>query len=135
MKILHLALCLLLALGAQAQIAQDTTLTIFFKSGKSTLDLKQRKSLESFVSSVASVKEVVGFADTVGSVQANLYLSRLRAANVWKAVGSDTGVTLSFYGEEFNYQPDLSLNRKVQILAPEKGFSINQREVFGRGFV
>jgi len=120
MKVVHLAVCLLWALGAQAQISQDTTLTIFFESGKSTLDLKQRENLEGFVSSVANVEKVAGFADTVGSVQYNRNLSKLRAHTVWESVGSDTEVILSFYGEEFMQSPELSVNRKVQISARKK---------------
>ena len=123
MKVVHLALCLLWALGAQAQISQDTTLTIFFESGKSTLDLKQRENLEGFVSSVANVEKVSGFADTVGSVQYNRNLSKLRAHTVWEAVGPDSVVILLYYGEEFKYSPELSANRKVQVSARKKNFT------------
>ena len=120
MKVIHLALSLFWALGARAQTSQDTTLTIFFESGESTLNSNQKKSIESFVSSVGEVEEVAGFTDTVGSVQSNRNLSRLRANSVWKSVVSSREVILSFYGEEFMQSPELSVNRKVQISARKK---------------
>jgi len=119
-KLVHLALSLLWALGAQAQTSHDTTLTVFFESGMSTLDSNQTKNIESFVLSIGKVEEVAGFADTIGSVQSNRSLSRLRANSVWESIGSDPQVVVTFHGEEFIHSPELSVNRKVQISARKR---------------
>ncbi len=120
MKVVHLALCLLWAVGAEAQTSRDTTLIVFFESGSSALDSNQMKNVESFISSVVKVEKITGFADTVGSVSSNRNLSRLRAYAVWELVGSDPEVPFSFHGEEFMHGLELSVDRKVQISARKK---------------
>jgi outer membrane protein OmpA-like peptidoglycan-associated protein len=82
------------------------------------LDSSQREEIFRFVSEVNGIKEIIGYADTVGTVSYNRNLSRLRALYVYLCLSSriKPDQSYSYRGEEFFQSPALSLNRKVEIV-------------------
>lgn len=119
-KILLIFFLLSLHLLSNEQQTRDTLLTLHFRPGVYTLDSFQLKQLEAFSSSIYAVKNITGYADSVGTIKYNLQLSLLRSRKVYEALQSmkTTIEKLPEYkGEEFQQDPDLSKNRKVEILA------------------
>lgn len=100
--------------------AEDTIFTVFFDTNISELDSSQVRNIIDFTSSIRSVKQVIGYADSVGSIEFNRNLSRLRAVNTYKVLQQlnlDSDNKPSFVGEEFNQKLELQSNRKVEIIA------------------
>ncbi len=119
-KILLISLVLLLCLSSNEQQTRDTSLTLYFRTGAYTLDSFQLKQLEVFSSSIHAVKNITGYTDSVGTIKYNLKLSLLRSRKVYEALQL-MNVTVEqlpeYKGEEFQLDPDLSKNRKVEIFA------------------
>lgn len=77
MKLLFLFF-LLTGTAAKAQYS-DTTLSVYFPVNGSNPDTLQMNMLERPLNVAREIKQVVGFADSTGSVTYNLQLSRKRA--------------------------------------------------------
>ncbi|MEO5593431.1 MAG: OmpA family protein [Chitinophagaceae bacterium] len=71
------------------------------------------------MSSIDGVKDIIGYADTVGKISYNKNLSQLRALNVFQIISPliNPKPSYSCKGEEFPQINRLELNRKVEICA------------------
>jgi hypothetical protein len=76
-KLIVLVFALLLSLAASAQ---DTTVTVYFKSGQSKLDARQAAGIEKLKSKPYTRISLDGYADRSGKVSFNQKLSYKRAA-------------------------------------------------------
>ena len=88
-----LGLCVGTPLAATAQTTRNPNFIVFFKEWSAAID-KPAASVIRAAARAAKVKPnvkilVTGFADTVGSSQANVYLTELRAQVVADALQAD----------------------------------------------
>src|SRR4051812_38770367 len=81
----HLIISTVSHANAQEKPA-DTVLIVHFNTNISELDSVQAKSILSFISSVREIENVIGFADSIGSSEYNLNLSKRRALNTYKFI-------------------------------------------------
>ncbi|MEO8584020.1 MAG: OmpA family protein [Flavitalea sp.] len=104
--------------GLYSQQMKDTSLTVFFATDVYALKDTQVIEINNFLSLVNGVKEITGYADTVGSLPYNRNLSRLRAISVYRILptGIHFGKQPVYRGEEFVQNIDLAKNRKVEIV-------------------
>ncbi len=120
--IIHLfALVAFLSLYGVTQ-AQRDTIKVYFAFGSSKLPPKALPKLERIavdydLSQVDSI-QFIGFADSVGRVNANIKLSRKRARNVYKAckrfIGKTVPINIMARGE--GQRSDDSQNRRVEVI-------------------
>lgn len=113
-----LAAAIFAYIQSSAQQSGDTALTIYFESNVFKIDSSQIQTIQHFLSSVATIVSVTGYADTVGSIASNLNLSKQRAFTVYaliQSLGTAVGNNPNFRGEEFQQSPELRNNRKVEI--------------------
>lgn len=96
---------------------RDTTLAIYFSTNVYELDSSQTKHIEEFAAAVSGISKVTGYADSVGTVEYNLELSRERANTVARLLKENLpGKLIEYKGETFVRSSDLSKNRMVEII-------------------
>lgn len=95
-------------------IAQDTTLTIYFKSGQSSLSPSQQGSIDKLKSRPITKITVDGFADTVGKSSFNKKLSHKRAETTAKSIKAKNK-TIIGNGESKEKKVSLNKMRKVVV--------------------
>jgi outer membrane protein OmpA-like peptidoglycan-associated protein len=100
-----------------SQSSKDTTLILYFNSAVYKLDSSQIEQILKFEDVVNGVKDIIGYADSVGSIGYNKILTQKRALNVYQIILErfKPNNLYSYKGEEFPQNPDLALNRKVEI--------------------
>ena len=97
---------------------KDTVITLYFNKNEFNLTSAQKEQIALFTSKTLSVEKVTGYADTTGSLAYNKELSKKRALSVAALIPSSKNAPgIEFKGEEFDQDPDLSKNRKVEIRA------------------
>jgi outer membrane protein OmpA-like peptidoglycan-associated protein len=99
----------------------DSVLSIFFPTAQYQVAAKDVESLQTFFEARhIRVKQISGYADTVGSVRSNLTLSLARAKAVQRLIQqmtpSATEPQLRYVGEVKSKGDDLSHSRRVDIL-------------------
>lgn len=100
---------------------KDSTISIYFESGKFGLDSVARLKLSTAINQGAIIKSISGHADTVGSNRSNHVLSKNRSFSVARYLRNQLRLRMNFpilyFGEE---QPisasNNALNRRVDIL-------------------
>lgn len=114
-----LLIFLLTASAVYSQQPRDTSLILYFNSGEYKLDATQAQNIINFANSVTGFKDVIGYADTVGTVVYNQNLSRMRALSVYNIIAKHSRPErlYSFKGEQFPQDSALWLNRKVEVTA------------------
>ncbi|MFL5741496.1 MAG: OmpA family protein [Flavisolibacter sp.] len=102
-----------------SQVIKDTSLNVYFETNSFILDSIQIKNLNNF-SSVFHVHSIIGYADSTGSQEYNLSLSKKRALSVYGVLSGHSDSVgkniLRFLGES-SEEPELWKNRRVQIQA------------------
>jgi len=114
---------LFLAVCCEAVAQQDTVFSIYFGSNKWEADSLQLDRFDQFLSAVESVKQVTGYADSIGTRSYNLNLSRLRAeyvAVIIRRREGDKQLSLRYLGEDGQTGKDLQLDRRVEIIGSLK---------------
>lgn len=94
--------------------AQDTTITIFFKSGQSNLTPTQQNSIEKLQVRPVTKITFEGYADTVGRASLNKKLSYKRAATTAKKIKTKN-LTIVGKGESVEKKVSLNKMRKVVV--------------------
>lgn len=108
--------------GIRAQQHSDSTLRIYFNTGKFTASPSETDKLLAALKEMDfSVRNISGFTDSVGSAESNILLSRKRSEYVVHLLQqhfrTGQGFTVRNYGEEYPAShADNSLNRRVEIL-------------------
>ena len=115
-------LLLLISVHVYSRQITDTTITVYFKTGKYILPQREEQKLTGFFmqKSKATMIRIAGHTDTVGSESANMTLSRKRSESVaaWikKNVGTEN-IRLEYFGKTQIISPDHNdLNRRVEII-------------------
>ena len=119
-SILLLVLISLVTQQAKSQATRDTLISIYFSTNAYELDSMQSEQLAALAASIASVKQVTGYADSRGSKPFNLQLSQRRAAAVANALASlqpELKVEPLYKGESDTQHAVLWKNRRVDIVA------------------
>jgi len=115
----RISIILILIISYRYAVAQqDTTILIYFGNNRSQADSLQLIELTHFLNSVEAVRQVTGYADSVGSGSYNLNLSRLRAEYIANIIRSHQRekFTLRYLGEDHGRGSELKLNRRVEIV-------------------
>src|SRR4030095_16256515 len=97
---------------------KDTTISVYFENNKSQLDQPQENYLQTISSSVRCIYELIGYADTVASVEYNLQLSKKRAEyilSILKSANFCDHYHVSYRGETKQFGNNLQENRRVDI--------------------
>ena len=117
-----LMLCVLVHSGLAAQQFSDSTINVYFDSGKFSPTLTETNRLLSALRGMHfTVKGISGYADSVGSAESNFILSRKRSENIIHLLGEHFTLAQKFtvqnYGEEHPVRhADNALNRRVELL-------------------
>ncbi|MCC6372778.1 MAG: hypothetical protein IT236_17370 [Bacteroidia bacterium] len=98
---------------AMCSIAQDTTLTFYFRSGQSKLNKNQSKVIAQLHTRSISKIEVFGYADTVGRKPGNKRLSFKRAKTLAAAFGTCQKLV---EGKGEYFEKGLSLNKMRKVV-------------------
>ena len=93
---------------------QDTTLTIYFKSGQSQLSSSQQNSIDQLRSKPITKISFDGYADTVGKTSFNKKLSYKRAETTAKSINT-VNKTIAGNGESKEKKASLNKMRKVVV--------------------
>jgi outer membrane protein OmpA-like peptidoglycan-associated protein len=120
--LIFILLFLSLPISACSQTSTDT-LTLYFKSGKFILDLKEQQKLSATLDSnknILQIKSISGYTDSVGTIQDNLLLAQKRNESVVDFLRQHNPLKDNYkifaYGEENPVSHDsLALNRRVEI--------------------
>jgi outer membrane protein OmpA-like peptidoglycan-associated protein len=114
------SLILFSVITSKAQ-SRDTTITFYFNKNQYTITSEQKEQINLLMTQVLKIQKITGFADSTGSNAYNKELSRKRAFAIATLVSNQEYQPLiDFKGEEFDQDPDLSKNRKVELLATVK---------------
>jgi outer membrane protein OmpA-like peptidoglycan-associated protein len=99
---------------------KDTGINLYFAINDAELPAAQLLALENFLASFPAVKRITGFADSTGSDDYNLKLSKKRALSVSRFLGNAYGLSsedsISFEGESKLYAEPW-MNRRVEVTA------------------
>ncbi len=109
-------------ISASSQTSTDT-LTLYFKSGKFILDLKEQQKLSATLDNnknILQIESISGYTDSVGTFRDNLLLAKKRNETVIDFLSLHNLLTNNYkiftYGEENPVSHDsLALNRRVEI--------------------
>lgn len=110
-KIILIHIFLLLSLF---DFGQDTTVTIYFKSGQSQLTLTQQKTIDKLHTKAVTKITVDGYADTVGKASFNKKLSYKRALTTAKTIKTENK-NITGKGESKDKRASLNTMRKVVV--------------------
>ncbi len=117
-----LMLCVLVPSGLRAQQFSDSTINIYFNSGEfSPSHAETNKLLSALRGMNFKVKSISGYADSVGSAESNIILSRKRSEHIAHLLEQHFTLPQNFmvqsYGERYPAGfADNAHNRRVQIL-------------------
>ncbi len=81
LQILFLLVTSLIGLSSEAQI-KDTLINAYFFSNAYNIDSLQDHAIENIIKRVYAVKQITGYADSIGTNTYNLALSKKRAESV-----------------------------------------------------
>ena len=103
-----------------SQENRDTSINLFFKTNCFELDAQHYNIIKDFINSYSAITHINGYADTTGTVNYNLALSRRRAFAVYSAIKSEVDSLdaniVAHYGESKEFSESW-MNRRVQIHA------------------
>lgn len=110
---------LLLALTTSLSTYSQDKFTVYFDTDKYVLNGEQQNRLQQFLKNKEiDVKSVTGFCDFRASKAYNYRLGLNRANNILSqlAIEDKNKIAVESKGEEFIAQPELHLNRRVEII-------------------
>lgn len=119
---IYILLFLYFPISVRSQTSTDT-LTLYFKSGKFSLDLEEQQKLSATLDNyknILQIKSISGYTDSVGTIQDNLLLAQKRNETVIEFLEQHNLPANNFKifasGEENPVSHDsLALNRRVEI--------------------
>lgn len=93
--------------------SQDTTITVFFKSGQSKMTAIQQKTIDKLQLKPVIKISVDGYADTVGKASFNKKLSYKRAKTIAKTINTENK---KITGKGENKEKNISLNKMRKVV-------------------
>jgi len=102
-----------------AQARKDTSLSLFYGTGKFELTIEQKQEVLKFLEAISVITEIHGYTDSTGTLLSNRKLGTLRAQFVSNFIAQSfrTNVSPMSSGEEFTQDAESSKNRKVVVSA------------------
>ena len=101
-----------------AQEKKDTSINLYFKMNSAELDALQYRNLKDFSTSVQSIKQIIGYADSTGELFYNISLSKKRALAVYNALQRDIDLlnkNILLFAGESTMESEMWMNRRVQV--------------------
>lgn len=115
-------LCILPSSRMKAQQYSDSSISVYFNSGKYSPTVSETNKLIAALKGINfTLKRIAGYADSVGSAESNIILSRKRSENILHLLGEHFTLPQKFivqnYGEQHPVShADNALNRRVELL-------------------